>query len=108
MSEDTDGLAELDSEHNAELADMVAAMNVASNRMTPPNGHRRPLAPARRKLSLSDRKLSLQERSTQPREARQPTIESKRVSISDSQVRGQACVPNGGQGSVLNGTLFLI
>uniref|UniRef100_A0A8C8CYH5 calcium/calmodulin-dependent protein kinase n=1 Tax=Oncorhynchus tshawytscha TaxID=74940 RepID=A0A8C8CYH5_ONCTS len=88
MSEDTDGLAELaelDSEHNAELADMVAAMNVASNRMTPPNGHRRPLAPARRKLSLSDRKLSLQERSTQPREARQPTIESKRVSISDSQ-----------------------
>uniref|UniRef100_A0A8C8EQ93 Protein kinase domain-containing protein n=1 Tax=Oncorhynchus tshawytscha TaxID=74940 RepID=A0A8C8EQ93_ONCTS len=111
MSEDTDGLAELaelDSEHNAELADMVAAMNVASNRMTPPNGHRRPLAPARRKLSLSDRKLSLQERSTQPREARQPTIESKRVSISDSQVRGQACVPNGSQGSVLNGTLFLI
>uniref|UniRef100_A0A8C7HYC2 Calcium/calmodulin dependent protein kinase kinase 1 n=1 Tax=Oncorhynchus kisutch TaxID=8019 RepID=A0A8C7HYC2_ONCKI len=105
MSEDTDGLAELaelDSEHNAELADMVAAMNVASNRMTPPNGHRRPLAPARRKLSLSDRKLSLQERSTQPREARQPTIESKRVSISDSQVRGQACVPNGSQGSVLN------
>uniref|UniRef100_A0A8K9XIH8 Protein kinase domain-containing protein n=1 Tax=Oncorhynchus mykiss TaxID=8022 RepID=A0A8K9XIH8_ONCMY len=36
-----------------------------------------------------NRKLSLQERSTQPREARQPTIESKRVSISDSQVRGQ-------------------
>uniref|UniRef100_A0A8C8D8F8 Protein kinase domain-containing protein n=1 Tax=Oncorhynchus tshawytscha TaxID=74940 RepID=A0A8C8D8F8_ONCTS len=104
MSEDTDGLAELaelDSEHNAELADMVAAMNVASNRMTPPNGHRRPLAPARRKLSLSDRKLSLQERSTQPREARQPTIESKRVSISDSQVRGQACVPNGSQGSAM-------
>ncbi|CAB1348960.1 unnamed protein product [Coregonus sp. 'balchen'] len=83
MSEDTDGLAELaelDSEHNVELADMVAAMNVASNRMTPPNGHRRPPAPARRKLSLSDRKLSLQERSTQPREARQPTIESKRGS----------------------------
>uniref|UniRef100_A0A674EJS4 Calcium/calmodulin-dependent protein kinase kinase 1, alpha b n=1 Tax=Salmo trutta TaxID=8032 RepID=A0A674EJS4_SALTR len=66
--------------------------------MTPPNGHRRPPAPARRKLSLSDRKLSLQERSTQPREARQPTIESKRVSISDSQVRGQGCIPNGGQG----------
>uniref|UniRef100_A0A8C8D5E5 Protein kinase domain-containing protein n=1 Tax=Oncorhynchus tshawytscha TaxID=74940 RepID=A0A8C8D5E5_ONCTS len=85
MSEDTDGLAELDSEHNAELADMVAAMSMASNRMTPPNGHRRPPAPARRKLSLSDRKLSLQERSTPPREARQPTIESKRVSISDSQ-----------------------
>uniref|UniRef100_A0A8C7HYE4 Calcium/calmodulin dependent protein kinase kinase 1 n=1 Tax=Oncorhynchus kisutch TaxID=8019 RepID=A0A8C7HYE4_ONCKI len=75
--------------------------------MTPPNGHRRPLAPARRKLSLSDRKLSLQERSTQPREARQPTIESKRVSISDSQVRGQACVPNGSQGSGSYGVVRL-
>uniref|UniRef100_A0A8C7TUV3 Protein kinase domain-containing protein n=1 Tax=Oncorhynchus mykiss TaxID=8022 RepID=A0A8C7TUV3_ONCMY len=101
MSEDTDGLAELDSEHNAELADMVAAMSMASNRMTTPNGHRRPPAPARRKLSLSDRKLSLQERSTQPREARQPTIESKRVSISDSQVRDQGCIPNGGQGCAM-------
>ncbi|KAL0973187.1 hypothetical protein UPYG_G00200070 [Umbra pygmaea] len=78
MSEDTDGLAELD---NTELADMVASIN---NRITPPNSHRRPPAPARHMLSMSDRKLSLQERSTQPRVHR-PTIESKRVSISDSQ-----------------------
>uniref|UniRef100_A0A3B1KJB6 non-specific serine/threonine protein kinase n=1 Tax=Astyanax mexicanus TaxID=7994 RepID=A0A3B1KJB6_ASTMX len=52
--------------------------------MTPPNGHRSP--PHR--LLLSDRKFSLQERGTYqngttPRIARRPTIESKRVSISD-------------------------
>ncbi|XP_063060703.1 calcium/calmodulin-dependent protein kinase kinase 1b [Engraulis encrasicolus] len=69
----------------AELADMVAAINVSGSRITPPNGHRH-------KLTLSDRKLSLQERSTYQgstgRMARRPTIESKRVSISD----GEDCV----------------
>ncbi|XP_066540249.1 calcium/calmodulin-dependent protein kinase kinase 1b [Hoplias malabaricus] len=80
--------SELDSEY-AELADMVAAMDVAASRVTPPNGHRTP--PHR--LLLSDRKFSLQERGTYqnwttPRIARRPTIESKRVSISD----GEDCV----------------
>uniref|UniRef100_A0AAR2LGJ5 Protein kinase domain-containing protein n=1 Tax=Pygocentrus nattereri TaxID=42514 RepID=A0AAR2LGJ5_PYGNA len=79
---------ELDSEY-AELADMVAAIDVAASRVTPPNGHRSP--PHR--LLLSDRKFSLQERGsyqngTTPRIARRPTIESKRVSISD----GEDCV----------------
>uniref|UniRef100_A0A671SKT3 calcium/calmodulin-dependent protein kinase n=1 Tax=Sinocyclocheilus anshuiensis TaxID=1608454 RepID=A0A671SKT3_9TELE len=64
-------------------------MNVAANRLTPSNGYR--TTPHR--LSLSDRKLSLQERSSYqngitPRIARRPTIESKRVSISD----GDDCV----------------
>uniref|UniRef100_A0A672KBU5 calcium/calmodulin-dependent protein kinase n=1 Tax=Sinocyclocheilus grahami TaxID=75366 RepID=A0A672KBU5_SINGR len=80
---------DLDPDYNAELADMVAAMNVAANRLTPSNGYR--TTPHR--LSLSDRKLSLQERSSYQngittRIARRPTIESKRVSISD----GDDCV----------------
>ncbi|XP_041920532.1 calcium/calmodulin-dependent protein kinase kinase 1-like isoform X1 [Alosa sapidissima] len=80
---------ELDGD-DAELADMVAAINVSSNRITPPNGHR--VAPGKKhRLTMSDRKLSLQERSTYQgggRMARRPTIESKRVSISD----GEDCV----------------
>ncbi|KAM4627727.1 calcium/calmodulin-dependent protein kinase kinase 1b [Polymixia lowei] len=71
---------ELDSEYNAELADMVAAMNMAS-RNTPPNGYRSGKTTPQR-LRLSDRKLSLQERGS--RVARQPTIETKRVSITDA------------------------
>lgn len=82
--------SELDPDDHAELADMVAAINVSANRMTPPNGHR--MAQGKRhRLNLSDRKLSLQERSTYQgngRMARRPTIESKRVSISD----GEVCV----------------
>ncbi|XP_055052068.2 calcium/calmodulin-dependent protein kinase kinase 1b [Misgurnus anguillicaudatus] len=89
MSADTANRLDLDQDYHAELADMVAAMNVAANRQTPPNGYR--TTPHR--LSLSDRKLSLQERSsyqssTNPRTARRPTIECKRVSISD----GDDCV----------------
>uniref|UniRef100_A0A3B1KHX9 calcium/calmodulin-dependent protein kinase n=1 Tax=Astyanax mexicanus TaxID=7994 RepID=A0A3B1KHX9_ASTMX len=82
---------EQDSEYAeySELADMVAAIDVAASGVTPPNGHRSP--PHR--LLLSDRKFSLQERGTYqngttPRIARRPTIESKRVSISD----GDDCV----------------
>lgn len=85
MSADTANRLDLDPDYNAELADMVAAMNVAANRLTPPNGYR--TTPHR--LNLSDRKLSLQERSSYgptPRTARRPTIESKRVSISDADV----------------------
>ncbi|NP_001124097.1 calcium/calmodulin-dependent protein kinase kinase 1b [Danio rerio] len=88
MSADTASRLDLDSDYNAELADMVAAMSVAATRLTPPNGYR--TTPHR--LNLSDRKLSLQERSScqngGPRMARRPTIESKRVSISD----GDDCV----------------
>ncbi|XP_058600806.1 calcium/calmodulin-dependent protein kinase kinase 1b isoform X2 [Onychostoma macrolepis] len=89
MSADTANRVDLDPDYNSELADMVAAMNMAANRMTPPNGYR--TTPHR--LNLSDRKLSLQERSSYqngvtPRIARRPTIESKRVSISD----GDDCV----------------
>uniref|UniRef100_A0A8B9LGN1 non-specific serine/threonine protein kinase n=1 Tax=Astyanax mexicanus TaxID=7994 RepID=A0A8B9LGN1_ASTMX len=80
---------EQDSEYAeySELADMVAAIDVAASGVTPPNGHRSP--PHR--LLLSDRKFSLQERGTYqngttPRIARRPTIESKRVSISDGDV----------------------
>ncbi|XP_041664526.1 calcium/calmodulin-dependent protein kinase kinase 1b [Cheilinus undulatus] len=73
----------LDSEHNCELADLVAAMNVAANRVTPPNGYR---PSSVQRVRLSDRKLSLQERGS--RMARQPTIETKRVSITD----GDDCV----------------
>lgn len=84
MSADTESFsrAEMDSEHNCELADLVAAMNVASNRITPPNGYR---SGAPRVTKLSDRKMSLQERGS--RIARQPTIETKRVSITDADVR---------------------
>ncbi|XP_059187721.1 calcium/calmodulin-dependent protein kinase kinase 1b [Centropristis striata] len=78
MSADTVCRAELDSEHNGELEDLVAAMNVAANRITPPNGYR---SGAPRTNRLSDRKLSLQERG---RITRQPTIETKRVSITDA------------------------
>lgn len=81
MSADTACRSEQDSENPGELADLVAAMNVASNRMTPPNGYRS--GPPRR-APLSDRKMSLQERGS--RIARQPTIETKRVSITDADV----------------------
>ncbi|XP_051534643.1 calcium/calmodulin-dependent protein kinase kinase 1b [Myxocyprinus asiaticus] len=89
MSADTANRVDLDPDYHAELADMVAAMNVAANRLTPPNGYR--TTPHR--LNHSDRKMSLQERSsyqnvTNPRIARRPTIESKRVSISE----GDDCV----------------
>ncbi|TRY89428.1 hypothetical protein DNTS_010828 [Danionella cerebrum] len=85
MSVDTASRLDLDAEYNAELADMVAAMSVTPSRLTPPNGYR--TTPHR--LNLSDRKLSLQERCSyqngaHPRMARRPTIESKRVSISDA------------------------
>jgi hypothetical protein len=78
------GRAEPDSE-NSELADMVAAMSTTSSHMTPPNGYRsgqNRTTPHR--LTMSDRKLSLQERGS--RGARQPTIETKRVSITDGEV----------------------
>ncbi|XP_042342698.1 calcium/calmodulin-dependent protein kinase kinase 1b [Plectropomus leopardus] len=83
MSADTVCRTEMDSEHNCELADLVSAINVAANRITPPNGYR---SGAPRAMKLSDRKLSLQERGS--RMARQPTIETKRVSITD----GDDCV----------------
>lgn len=82
MSGDPDCKAELDSEHQGELADLVAAMNVAANRLTPPNGYR---SGAPRTTQFSDRKMSLQEKGS--RIARHPTIETKRVSITDADVR---------------------
>lgn len=85
MSADTACRPEPDSENNGELADLVAAMNVAANRLTPPNGYRTG-PPRTTRPRLSDRKLSLQERGS--RMARQPTIETKRVSITDADVRG--------------------
>lgn len=62
-----------DAEHHGELADVLAAMSVKA-------------APdaASRRARLSDRKLSLQERGG--RVVRQPTVETKRVSITDTQV----------------------
>lgn len=77
----------LDSEHNCDLADLVAAMNVAANRVTPPNGYRSGTSrsTSAQRARFSDRKLSLQERGS--RMARQPTIETKRVSITDLDVR---------------------
>ncbi|XP_013880676.1 calcium/calmodulin-dependent protein kinase kinase 1b isoform X2 [Austrofundulus limnaeus] len=77
MSADTACRVELDPENNGELADIVAAMNVAANRTTPPNGFRS-MAP---RSQLYGRKMSLQERGS--RLPRQPTIETKRVSITD-------------------------
>ncbi|XP_037630413.1 calcium/calmodulin-dependent protein kinase kinase 1b isoform X1 [Sebastes umbrosus] len=68
-----------DPEHHGELADLVAAINVATNHITPPNGYR---SGAPRPTKVSDRKMSLQERGS--RMARQPTIETKRVSITDA------------------------
>uniref|UniRef100_A0A3P9KLJ2 calcium/calmodulin-dependent protein kinase n=1 Tax=Oryzias latipes TaxID=8090 RepID=A0A3P9KLJ2_ORYLA len=90
MSTDTVFSAELDSDQNGELADMVASMNMASNRMTPPNGYRSgaPRSAIGNRACLSDRKMSLQERGN--RMARQPTIETKRVSITDADL--QDCV----------------
>ncbi|XP_060929127.1 calcium/calmodulin-dependent protein kinase kinase 1b [Limanda limanda] len=84
MSGDTACRAEPDSEHNGELADLVAAMNMASSRVTSPNGNRAgaPRPSSSQRPRLSDRKMSLQERG--PRIARQPTIETKRVSITDA------------------------
>uniref|UniRef100_A0AAY4B3W9 Protein kinase domain-containing protein n=1 Tax=Denticeps clupeoides TaxID=299321 RepID=A0AAY4B3W9_9TELE len=90
------GLCSLDPDYHAELADMVAAINVSTSRLTPPNGLRSGRgrndgldAGGRHRLCLSDRKLSLQERGTYQglggRAGRRPTIESKRVSISDAQ-----------------------
>ncbi|XP_029923311.1 calcium/calmodulin-dependent protein kinase kinase 1b isoform X1 [Myripristis murdjan] len=84
MSADAACRAEPDSEGHTELADLVSAMNVAANRATPPNGHRGgPPRTTPHRARLSDRKLSLQERGT--RVARQPTIETKRVSITDAE-----------------------
>ncbi|XP_024132272.1 calcium/calmodulin-dependent protein kinase kinase 1b isoform X1 [Oryzias melastigma] len=84
MSTDAVFTAELDSDQNGELADMVASMNMASSRLTPPNGYRSgaPRSAIGNRARLSDRKLSLQERGN--RMARQPTIETKRVSITDA------------------------
>ncbi|CAL8352814.1 unnamed protein product [Lota lota] len=80
------GRAEPDSEIS-ELADMVAAMSTTSSHMTPPNGYRSgPLRSTPHRLTMSDRKLSLQERGS--RGAKQPTIETKHVSITD----GEDCV----------------
>lgn len=86
MSTDTVCRSDLDSEHHIELADLVAAMNVAANRMTPPNGYRSatPRNSSSHRSRMSDRKMSLQERGS--RMARQPTIETKRVSITDIDV----------------------
>ena len=87
MSADAVCRAELDSEHHSELCDMVASMDVTASRMTPPNGYRPgpPRTTGGNRVRLSDRKLSLQERGS--RIARQPTIETKRVSITDADVR---------------------
>ncbi|KAK5929568.1 hypothetical protein CgunFtcFv8_010791 [Champsocephalus gunnari] len=80
MSAEIEGRAEHDSEHTGELADMVADMNVAGQRITLPSGCR-PGPP--RTTRVSDRKMSLQERGS--RMPRQPTIETKRVSITDAE-----------------------
>lgn len=87
MSADTISRPELELENNGELADLVAAMNVAANRLTPPNGYRSggPRTTNTNRIRLSDRKMSLQERGS--RMARQPTIETKRVSITGVDVR---------------------
>lgn len=79
MSTDTDpGCgADMDSENPTELEDLVAAINITANRLTPPNGFRTQRPP----LTQSYRKMSLQER----RMTRQPTIETKRVSITDAE-----------------------
>lgn len=83
MSADTASRPDLDSEHHAELADRVATMTLASSRMTPPNGFRSGPPRTGGSYRPSDRKMSLQERG---RIARQPTIETKRVSITDADV----------------------
>ncbi|KAG9348649.1 hypothetical protein JZ751_002389, partial [Albula glossodonta] len=75
---------------DSELADMVSAIAMSAERGTSFNGRKtngvRNGPPQR--LRLTDRTLSLQERESYQRSsrlARRPTIESKRVSISDSQ-----------------------
>ncbi|KAI1893550.1 hypothetical protein AGOR_G00124880 [Albula goreensis] len=75
---------------DSELADMVSAIAVSAEKGTSFNGRKtngvRNGQPQR--LRLTDRTLSLQERESYQRSsrlARRPTIESKRVSISDSQ-----------------------
>lgn len=83
MSADTTSRPDLDSEHHAELADRLATMTLASSRMTPPNGFRSGPPRTGGSYRPSDRKMSLQERG---RIARQPTIETKRVSITDADV----------------------
>uniref|UniRef100_A0A3Q2D8L1 calcium/calmodulin-dependent protein kinase n=1 Tax=Cyprinodon variegatus TaxID=28743 RepID=A0A3Q2D8L1_CYPVA len=75
---------EMDLDPQGELADMMASINVAPNRLSPTNGFR-PTAhrsAAGHRARLADRKMSLQERGS--RVARQPTIETKRVSITDA------------------------
>ncbi|KAJ8368369.1 hypothetical protein SKAU_G00083970 [Synaphobranchus kaupii] len=84
MSTDPGSETEMDSEHNSELADMVSAITVSGERGATPVGVKNG-TPQRRRLT--DRKLSLQERDTyqgSARLARRPTIESKRVSITDA------------------------
>lgn len=83
MSADAACRSELDAELRAELADMMANMSVAPSRVTPPNGFRSGPPRAGGSHRASDRKMSLQERG---RIARQPTIETKRVSITDADV----------------------
>lgn len=83
MSADTASRLEPDAEHHAELADMVATMTMAPSRLTPPNGFRSGPPRTTGSYRASDRKMSLQERG---RIARQPTIETKRVSITDADV----------------------
>ena len=87
MSTDTAHRPESEPEHHAELDDLLAAMNVNSSRMTPPNGHRSgpPRSGSSHGARHSHRKMSLQERGS--RIVRQPTIETKRVSITDADVR---------------------
>ncbi|XP_034024236.1 calcium/calmodulin-dependent protein kinase kinase 1b isoform X2 [Thalassophryne amazonica] len=81
MSANAASSTERDSEHHTELADLVSAMTENANRMTPPNGYRSsgPRTTGTQRLCHTDRKMSLQERGV--RVARQPTIETKRVSI---------------------------
>lgn len=83
MIDDTACRSELDAEHHAELADMVATMSMTPSRLTPPNGFRSGPPRTTGSHRASDRKMSLQERG---RIARQPTIETKRVSITDADV----------------------
>ncbi|XP_069040301.1 calcium/calmodulin-dependent protein kinase kinase 1 isoform X3 [Lepisosteus oculatus] len=122
MSSSAEAELQMDSEHQTELADRVAAINVTAEKEATPNGRRVngmnnsalggtpvPSVPkkAPQRPILSNRKLSLQERSSgnylaaagagygpyatgqpthiSPRVVRRPTIESKRVSISDAQ-----------------------
>uniref|UniRef100_A0A3B3Y3X4 calcium/calmodulin-dependent protein kinase n=1 Tax=Poecilia mexicana TaxID=48701 RepID=A0A3B3Y3X4_9TELE len=84
MSSDSVFQPEVESDPQGELADMVASMNTTANRLTPPNGYRSgaPRSTMGQRARLTDRKMSLQERGS--RVARQPTIETKRVSITDA------------------------